>query len=481
MICYVCDANNWHTMGTFSKEGELLVCKTCGNACYRIDVAEQKKLLDFYRTSYRAAPNHMNLLTTTNKLGYVKAFLSEFLAEAQASGKKMITGDVGCATGYLPAFFRKLGHRATGSEYTVTFRRFAEHFYGIPVTEELEPKHKYDLITLYHVLEHMTEPDKKLAQYRDMLAEGGRIMVATPEWLNVLEEASGTAMESFEHLFPKPHINIFTRQSLQNLFAKAGLEIVKADYEQYGQTYLLKRADVQVTMGKMTYEPWQKIVEKLVRTKEAIQLFKAGKYDDAKKLWPKFPEAWLALIGNVYGKSPDKQQELFEEVRPLLGSNTRVVTSLALWFYQNARYEDSIVMWEQLQQTKPNADGYVFMGWCYAQLKQHKKAMQCFANAMDLNPTKWVECSDFVCQQACEMPTWDEKMASDLKEKWWAQTQAKLGARPIDPIMFPEQGQDAPKPLQDAPGEAGIVAATQGAALVHEPAMELPEPVPTPE
>lgn len=455
MNCYVCDANeNWKSLAGLSTEGEILVCKTCGNACYRVDDQNEEVMREFYRKEYRQAPTHMNLLTTTNKLGYVKAFLADFLAERspKKTGKRMIVGDVGCATGYLPNFFRELGHRATGSEYTRTFRRFAEHFYKIPVTEELEPKHKYDLITIYHVLEHMVRPDQKLIQYAGMLADDGYMMVSTPEWLDTLEESSGSSMQSFEHLFPKPHINIFTAQSLKNLFAKAGLIIVKEDHLQYGQTYLLKKGDPAATKDSVVFEPWEKIVEKLVKTKEAINLYRQNKWEEAVKVWPKFPESWLALIGNKHGKSPDAQADLFEKIRPILGDNSRVLSSLAVWLYQQNRYEDSYNVWMQLHRIKPNADGLVFMGYCMANMGNHAQAMECFHAAAAINPLKWVECMDWICKEACEMPTWDEKLEADVKERLWNQAKKNLDARPVDPLIYPEQSK-GPVAHQEPPKE----------------------------
>ena len=175
MICYVCASDNWYPVtvdrqvpggvpgetkpSPIHSTSKIIVCKNCGNACHEVDVTTEEKLKDFYRKEYRACPDTRNLMTTTRKLNYVMVFLRDFLKDK----KGLVIGDVGCATGYLVNAFRQLGHRATGSELTLTYRRFAEHYYGVPVTEELETKHRYDLIVIYHVLEHLMEPDKKLA------------------------------------------------------------------------------------------------------------------------------------------------------------------------------------------------------------------------------------------------------------------------------------------------------------------------------
>lgn len=457
MKCYICDVEEgWKSMGAINPERELLVCKTCGNIAYRVDAAKDEAMRDYYRKDYRKAPTFMNIITTTNKLNYVKLFLREFLGTKREA--PMIVGDVGCATGYLPNFFRQIGHRATGSEYTVTFRRFAEHYYGIPITEELTPKHKYNLITMYHVLEHIVQPDEKLAHYVSLLADGGHMMIATPEWLDTLEEASGAGIEAgFSHLFHKDHINVFTRQSLQNLFSKVGLEIVKEDHIQYGQTYLLKKADPAKTADKITYEVPDKQVEKILKTHEAIRMYNSRDYEAALKVWPKFPEAYLALALRVHGKAPDHQAEIFNTAVGACPGNTRILAALGLWFYQNGRHEDALKVFTDLQNVKPNADVFVYMGYCYSALGKRRDAMASFAVAMEMNPLKWQECMNWTCSEAVATPAWDERAEVEIKEQMFtaARKAGKVTISPKDPGMNQPIAQES---LKTAPGEAEVKA-----------------------
>jgi 2-polyprenyl-3-methyl-5-hydroxy-6-metoxy-1,4-benzoquinol methylase len=367
MMCSICSTETWHSMGDINKARELLVCKTCGNVAYKVEPGDEEKLKDYYRKDYRKMPDFTNMITTTNKQNYIKVFLRDLM-----KGKKgWVCGDVGCATGYLPAFFKSMGHKATGSEYTLGFRRFSEHFYGIPIPEELDTKHKYDLITLYHVLEHMTEPDKKLAHYVSLLAEGGHIMVSCPEWFDTLEEASGTVISTFENLFHKDHINVFSKQSLHNLFAKIGLEIVKEDHIQYGQTYLLKKGSVRARVN----ESWEEQVRKIETCKKAIELFRAKNYKEAVELWPRFPDAHIKLIFEVHGKDPVRQEDMIKQAVPLIGDSVRFKASCAIWLYQHQKLEEALSLFNELLALKPAADFYVFRGFVLTGLKRHKDVL----------------------------------------------------------------------------------------------------------
>lgn len=412
--CYVCEGSSWHSMGNMHAQSEIVVCKTCGNVAHRVDVSKEAELKEFYRHKYRPAPTHMNLLTTGHKRVYIGRFLQKLLDERdpKKTGRPMITGDVGCATGYIPAWLRSQGHKATGCELTVNYRRFAEAFYGIPVPEELEPKHRYDLITVYHVLEHLMEPDKKLAQWRALLADDGRMMISTPEWFDTLEEASGGNIASFENLFHKNHINLFSAVSLKNLFAKVGLEIVQEDHIQYGQTYLLKKCEPR-PLNVM--EPWEIQVDKLERTKKAILYHTSGRHELALDSWKRFPEAWIALAHGKESKDPEKQRDIFERALAVLPDNMRLALAYATWLYMREDNAAALKVYQMISDVKPNETVSIFTGYCYGKLGRYKEAAKCFYDASEMNPMKWAECMDNICAIAVQQPNWEEVAMEAVK------------------------------------------------------------------
>lgn len=424
MECYICSQNNWHELPELNKERLLQVCKDCGNIAYLVEPGDEAKVLEYYRKEYRPAPTIANLLTSQHKLMYVRLFLDEFLKGKQG----LICGDVGSAIGYIPNALRKLGHKAYGCELTLTYRRFCEHFYGIPLTEELDESKRYDLITIYHVLEHLIEPDKKLAKYASLLKDDGRIMVACPEWLDNLEEASGSKITSFQHLFHKDHINVFTAQSVKNLFAKCGLEVEKENHTTYGQTYILKKAAIK---SASVNENWEEVVAKIMKQNEAIALYQQRKYLEATELWPKFPDAWLSLVYETHLKVPEMQQQIFDKALAVLPENVRIRIGLATWLYQRERFEDCIKECDWIMDNRPNEDILIYMGWCFAALRKYRDMMNCMARAADINPQKWSEAMNWVCKGASEMLAWDEVAQETIKEELLKREQPKI--KMVDP------------------------------------------------
>lgn len=452
MKCYTCDTEeNFQSLKDYHPERELMVCKTDGNICFRVEPVSEDKVKEYYRKEYRPAPTYMNLLTTTNKLNYIRLFLQDYLKDK----KGLLCGDVGCATGYVPNWLRSIGHRATGCEYTLTYRRFAEHFYGFPVTEELPTKHKYDFISIYHVLEHIVEPDKKLAHYAGLLKDDGRMMVATPIWLNELEEASGTALlqpggswqAAFQHWFHKDHINVFTETSIKRLFAKCGLVVEKEDFIQYGQTYLLRKAAADEVVRVPEPEKPEEVIGKIDKIREALRLAYDKKLREAVAVFPKFPEAWLKMIFENAMKQPDKQASIFGEAKPHLENNARMRMAVGMWFYQREEYEKAIECFNWLTRHKPNSDVYMHLGYCYEHLGNHVEAMRNFNEAQVSNPNRWQDSMNWMCRAAASMPTWDERALGDLKEKLFEANKDKIKVEPVDPLM-PNGNGDAPEKLE---------------------------------
>ena len=423
MICYVCDKDSWHPVMVqqgdrrvpIHTQSKVQVCKECGNACHEVDPKREEQVREYYRKEYRPAPNISNLITTTHKQNYISAFLSEFLRERK--GTRMKIADVGCATGYLLGFFKRMGHLVTGCEYTIPYRRMAEHYYGVPVTEELETKHRYDLITIYHVLEHMIEPDKKLIHYASLLAEGGRILVSTPEWFGDLEENSGGPIKSFDHLYHKDHINLFSRTSLRNLFRKCGLWVEKEEYRQYGQTYFLRKAkEGEIPANWMIKENWVEVEREMLKDKKAIELHLAGNYKDAIEVKTRFPEAWLGMALAKAAKDPGRQAELFAEAEKAMPDNIRLRAAKSQWLYQQGKLAEALVEMGRIVEFRPNEDMFMYMGFACSQLGRIPEAVGYFETAMAMDPRKWQECQNWILKLVCSLPAWDERALAEAKE-----------------------------------------------------------------
>ena len=100
---------------------------------------------------------------------------------------------------------------------------------------ELEPS-SFDLITMFHVIEHVARPDEVIARLRGLLRVGGRLALETPNFDCLDARLSGKRYWGGYHT-PR-HWHLFTSTSLQRLLRAHGFEIERQRY-QTGHAFLL--------------------------------------------------------------------------------------------------------------------------------------------------------------------------------------------------------------------------------------------------
>jgi len=92
----------------------------------------------------------------------------------------------------------------------------------------------YDVISFFHVLEHIIEPEKFFADCISILAPGGNIIIEVPALTDPLFSLYQiSAYENF--FFQKQHPYYYSAKSLQRLLEKNGFEIIAMlPHQRYG-------------------------------------------------------------------------------------------------------------------------------------------------------------------------------------------------------------------------------------------------------
>jgi 2-polyprenyl-3-methyl-5-hydroxy-6-metoxy-1,4-benzoquinol methylase len=92
--------------------------------------------------------------------------------------------DVGCGTGYFLEAASKDGWKVSGVEPDESTREQATKRAGEKVHPESElntwPAESFDAITLWHVLEHVGELEKRMLQLSNLLKQEGVVLIAVP-------------------------------------------------------------------------------------------------------------------------------------------------------------------------------------------------------------------------------------------------------------------------------------------------------------
>jgi 2-polyprenyl-3-methyl-5-hydroxy-6-metoxy-1,4-benzoquinol methylase len=136
--------------------------------------------------------------------------------------------DVGTGHGFFLDECTKLGLNARGIETSPDAVRYAAETLktdvrNIPL-EALSPDERYDVITLWGVLEHVPDPLATMRRVREHLSERGMIWVMTPN-TNALERFKDGA--NYFNFLNKSHLTHFHRATLKALLEKAGFRNVK--------------------------------------------------------------------------------------------------------------------------------------------------------------------------------------------------------------------------------------------------------------
>jgi SAM-dependent methyltransferase len=136
--------------------------------------------------------------------------------------------DLGAGDGRLAVALARAGHRVTAVE---PFREpvAAGEVDTVEVVrsgiEELElPEHAYDLVVLWHVLEHLGDPGATLERVHGWLASHGRLLVGVPN-LDSLQARLGR--DRWFHLDRERHLVHFTPRGLDRLLERSGFHAVE--------------------------------------------------------------------------------------------------------------------------------------------------------------------------------------------------------------------------------------------------------------
>lgn len=132
--------------------------------------------------------------------------------------------DLGCGTGDFLAYLKQHNYNVQGVEVSQQARRQAEQK-GLPVAVDLNSvpaKSQFEVITLWHVLEHMADPRQTLKQLHARGTDDALLVIAVPDRSSWDCDHYGPQWAAWD--VPR-HLSHFRRQDLQRLLAESGFEL----------------------------------------------------------------------------------------------------------------------------------------------------------------------------------------------------------------------------------------------------------------
>lgn len=153
--------------------------------------------------------------------------------------------DIGCGVGDFLHQMEKEGWSGTGAEPSEDAKNIArKRIKGQIVSpDELPdlPDQSYDLITMWHVLEHVDDLKWEIGQLERLLKQGGRLVLALPNFKSFDAEHYKQYWAAYD--VPR-HLYHFCKQSITNIFKYSQLKQIGTDkiiWDAYYISYLSEK------------------------------------------------------------------------------------------------------------------------------------------------------------------------------------------------------------------------------------------------
>ena len=128
--------------------------------------------------------------------------------------------DFGCGVGDFLHYAQQKGCEITGCDMSEDARKLASEKLGkdIVIPEKIFalPSSIFDIITMWHVLEHIDNLSFQAEQLQRLLKENGRLVIAVPNYLSYDAQYYKDKWAAYD--VPR-HLNHFHKESLENVFA----------------------------------------------------------------------------------------------------------------------------------------------------------------------------------------------------------------------------------------------------------------------
>ena len=228
-LCPNC-MDNRNALFSIEKDFRIVTCRGCG-LTYLQNPPPDGALYEEYYQDLQRQPSE--------ELASIIALRLVLLQQRIPQGSLL---DVGCGQGFFLAKAQSAGYRVQGIDVSTSAIAFATDTLRMEAAttsldELLSRQTRFDVITLWHVLEHFLNPVKELGKIKQLLAPGGRCFIEVPNLHSAKFILSGKKWVGGNH--PRYHRTFFTRTTLEETMRKSGfkkIERISLSYSIPGQT-----------------------------------------------------------------------------------------------------------------------------------------------------------------------------------------------------------------------------------------------------
>jgi SAM-dependent methyltransferase len=140
--------------------------------------------------------------------------------------------DIGSGTGMFLKTAREHGFDVQGLELSKDAAAFGNATWKLDIKqgnlhESVFPPNRYDVVTLWHVFEHLHEPLVALRQLHNMVRPGGLLVIAVPNFASV---QARLFRAHWFHLDAPRHLFHYTPESIKSIVEIVGFKMVEINF-----------------------------------------------------------------------------------------------------------------------------------------------------------------------------------------------------------------------------------------------------------
>jgi len=234
--CPVCQCYSGKKPYAVYDNTHVLFCAKCGTGW----VVEGREKEELSCEIDEGSKNYESFVSEQNKRR-MERYFDIIINSVSKNIRSLSICDIGCGYGYFLSIAQKAGARSLlGLELMRKYVPIAKKLYDVEVTTEkatkIRERRKFDVVTMFDVIEHVSDLKEFILDVKSLLAPKGIIVVTTPRNNNLIGSISKLLCRSFPGIagtflnaqgYSREHIQLFSNKSLSIFLGSNNFKTLK--------------------------------------------------------------------------------------------------------------------------------------------------------------------------------------------------------------------------------------------------------------